>query len=148
MLDEEQLGDGWRVWNAENDRVILAYRPDVFNGTEFPPACLPTVYVTRGRRTRRPEGNRNLPPDAPWMVTLFLEPDVQRPPDAHGSRSAALETAVTLTQRFAAGDVDYRALYQVPREAYFEKLDELTSEAESDGWDEHRADEPAGRPDE
>jgi len=140
MLDEERLGDGWRVWNAEDDRVILAYRPDVFNGTEFPPACLPTVYVTRGRRTRRPEGNRDLPPDAPWMVTLFLEPDVQRPPDAHDSRAAALETTATLTRRFSAGDVDYRALYQVPREAYFEKLDELTNRAKPDDHGEQRPD--------
>ena len=126
MIDEATLGDGWRVWNAEDDRVILAFRPDVFDGTDFPPACLPTIYVTRGRRTRRPEGNRNLPPDAPWMVTLFLEPDVDRSPEAHDSRADALDTAVELTRRFSAGELDYRALYQVPREAYFEKLDELT----------------------
>ena len=126
MLDEEDLGEGWTVWNAEDDRVILAYRPDVFNGEEFPAACLPTIYVTRGRRSRRPEGNRNLPPDAPWMVTLYLEPDVDRDPEAYESLPEAVEAAEDLTRRFAAGDVDYRGLYQVPREAYFEKLDELT----------------------
>jgi hypothetical protein len=130
MLDEADLGEGWTVWNAEDDRVILAYRPDVFNGEEFPAPCLPTVYVTRGRRTRRPEGNRNLPPDAPWMVTLFLEPEVNRDPDAYDTPREAVEGAAALTRRFADGDVDYRGLYQVPREAYFEKLDELTGRGE------------------
>lgn len=126
MLEEAALGDGWQVWNAEDTRAILAYRPDVFNGSEFPAACLPTVYVTRGRRNRRPEGNRNLPPNAPWMVTLYLEPEVNRDPDAYDTRSGALDGAVELTHRFADGDIDYRGLYQVPRERYFEKLDELT----------------------
>jgi hypothetical protein len=126
MIDESALGDGWRVWNAEAERVVLAYRPDVFDGSEFPAPCLPTIYVTRGRRNRRPEGNRNLPPDAPWMVTLYLEPDVNRDPDAYDSFAAATEAAEALTRAFAAGEVDYRALYQVPREAYFERLDRLT----------------------
>ena len=125
-LEEAALGDGWRVWNAENDRVILAYRPDVFDGGEFPAPCLPTLYVTRGRRNRRPEGNRNLPPDAPWMVTLYLEPEVDRDPEAYDAFPDAVEAAEALTRRFSAGKVDYRALYQVPREAYLEKLDELT----------------------
>ncbi|PSP79941.1 hypothetical protein BRC88_07430 [Halobacteriales archaeon QS_4_69_225] len=125
-MDETALGDGWRVWNAEDDRIVLAYRPDVFDGGEFPAPCLPTLYVTRGRRTRRPEGTRNLPPDAPWMVTLYLEPEVSREPDAHDGFAAARSAAETLTRRFAAGDVDYRSLYQVPRERYLETLDELT----------------------
>lgn len=126
MLDEDALGDGWTVWNAEDDRVTLAYRPDVFDGDEFPAPCLPTIYVTRGRRTRRPGGNRNPPPDAPWTVTLFLEPEVERDPDTYDSFGDALDAAGELTRRFADGEVDYRALYQVPRENYFAKLDELT----------------------
>jgi hypothetical protein len=125
-LEEAALGDGWRVWNAENDRVILAYRPDVFDGGEFPAPCLPTLYVTRGRRNRRPEGNRNLPPDAPWMVTLYLEPEVDRDPESYDALPDAVKAAEALTRRFSAGEVDYRALYQVPREAYLEKLDEMT----------------------
>lgn len=126
MLDEEALGEGWTVWNAEDDRVILAYRPDVFNGAAFPSACLPTIYVTRGRRNRRPEGNRNLPPDAPWMVTLYLEPEINRDPDAYDTPAEAAEAAAELTHRFADGEIDYRDLYQIPREDYFEKLDALT----------------------
>jgi hypothetical protein len=126
MVEEAALGTGWRVWNAEAARVVLAYRPDVFDGDAFPAPCMPTIYVTRGRPNRRPEGNRNLPPDAPWMVTLYLEPDVERPPDAYESREAALDGAETLTERFAAGAVDYRSLYQLPRDRYLAELDELT----------------------
>ena len=128
MVEEAALGTGWRVWNAEKARVVLAYRPDVFDGDAFPAPCMPTIYVTRGRPKRRPEGNRNLPPDAPWMVTLYLEPDVDRSPDAYDTREAALDATETLTERFAAGGVDYRSLYQVPRDRYLAELDELTGQ--------------------
>lgn len=126
MVDEAALGDGWRIWNAEESRVVLAYRPDVFDGADFPAPCMPTIYVTRGRRTRRPEGNRNLPPDAPWMVTLYLEPDVNRPPDAYDTVEGARDGAEGLSRRFAAGELDYRSLYQVPRDRYLDELDTLT----------------------
>lgn len=126
MLDERDLGEGWQVWSLEDDRAIIVYRPDVFDGGSFSAACLPTIYVTRGRRRRRPAGNRNLPPDAPWMVTLFLEPDVDRPPDTYDTFADALDGCAVLSRRFSRGDVDYRSLYQVPREDYFETLDELT----------------------
>lgn len=126
MLEESALAEGWTVWNAEDDRAILAYRPDVFDGSTFPAPCLPTIYVARGRRTPRPEGNRNLPPDAPWLVRLRLEPDVERKPDAYDVRSDAIDAAARLTKRFSAGEIDYRALYQVPREAYLDRLDGLT----------------------
>jgi hypothetical protein len=132
VLEDAQLGDGWQVWNAEEHRVILAYRPDVFDGSDFPAACLPTIYVTRGRRSRRPEGNRNLPPDAPWMVTLFLEPEINREPDAYDAFSDAVSAAVELSHRFADGEIGYRDLYQVPRERYFEKLDQLTESGATD----------------
>lgn len=125
MLESSALGDGWTVWNAENERAILAYRPDVFDGSTFPAPCLPTIYVARGRRTRRPEGNRNLPPDAPWLVRLRLEPDVDRKPEAYDTRAEAIDAAERLTNRFSAGEIEYRELYQVPREDYLERLDEL-----------------------
>jgi hypothetical protein len=63
--DRGELADGWRVWSDSENRLILAYRPDVFDGAGFDAACLPTLYVTRGRRSRRPSGSRNPPPDAP-----------------------------------------------------------------------------------
>jgi hypothetical protein len=60
------------------------------------------------------------------MVTLYLEPEVNRPPDAHDTIGAAMETAEELTRRFADGEIDYRSLYQVPREEYLAELDALT----------------------
>lgn len=128
MLERSNLGEGWVVWSAEDDRAVLAYRPDVFDGAAFPAPCLPTVYVTRGRLNRRPQGNRHLPPDAPWLVTLRLEPDVERSPDTYDSRTDAIEGAERLTKRFASGKIDYRSLYHHPRDAYLDRLDELTGQ--------------------
>lgn len=125
MFDEADLAGGWRVWSTEPEKFVLAYRPDVFDGGQFPAPCLPTIYVTRGRRTRRPGPNRG-GPDASWWVTLFLEPEVDHGGEAFPTRTAAAEGARDLAARFAGGEVDYRGLYQVPRPEYFEKLDELT----------------------
>jgi len=118
--------DGWQTWSESADRIVLAYRPDVFDGAGYPPPCLPTLYVARGRRDRRPGVARDPPADAPWVVTLSLEPEVSREPDRYDDREAALAAARDLAAAFAAGEVDYRALYQVPRDAYLRTLDELT----------------------
>jgi hypothetical protein len=120
----EGLADGWVVWSEEREKIVLAYRPDVFDGAGFPAPCLPTIYLTKGRRSRHP-GTETRPSD-PWVVTLSLEPEVHRPPDEYETRDAATAGAVELAGRFAAGEIDYRAIYQVPREDYFAKLDELT----------------------
>lgn len=121
----DALPDGWTVWNEEPEgRVILAYRPDVFDSDAFPAACLPTLYVSNGSRSRRP-GAGQYELDT-WHATLFLEPDVEGPVEEFDSREAAIDGAVDLAARFARGDVDYRGRYQVPREDYLARLDELT----------------------
>jgi len=61
-----------------------------------------------------------------WYVTFYLEPEVERDADSYEGRDAAVEGAVALATRFADGELDYRSLYQVPREAYLDKLDDLT----------------------
>jgi hypothetical protein len=122
-----ELPDGWRVWAEENDRLVLAYRPDVFDGGRFPAPCLPTIYVTRGQRDRRPGPERSRPEE--WFVTLYLEPDVSHGLSARPGREEALTAARELAGEFAGGRFDYRDLYQLPREAYLEKLDELTGRA-------------------
>jgi len=124
------LPDGWVRWSEADEKLVWAYRPDEFDGGAYPPPCLPTLYVTRGRRSRRPGGARNPGPDASWYVTLFLEPEVSRDAEEFTDRPAAVEGARTLARRFATGQIDYRALYQVPREAYFERLDELTGRSQ------------------
>ena len=122
-MDADALPAGWQVWNEEPTKLILAYRPDVFDGDEFPAECLPTIYLTRGKRSRRPGAQRV--GDA-WHVTLYLEPDVDDGGTAFDGRDAAIDAATERAAAFAAGEIDYRGLYQVPRETYFAKLDELT----------------------
>lgn len=126
-MEFDGLPESWQVWSVEETKAVLAYRPDVFDSHEYPPECLPTLYVTKGRRTRRP--GRDVPhPDDPWYVTLYLEPDVDTDRREYDSRADAIAGAVALASTFADGGVDYRALYQVPRPDYFEKLDELTGD--------------------
>jgi len=126
-MDLPELPADWHVWNAEPEgRVILAYRPDVFDSAAFPAACLPTIYVTNGSPRRRP-GAGAVETDH-WQVKLFLEPDVEIRTDAFDDREAALDGAVAAARGFAAGEIDYRAAYQVPREGYLDRLDELVGE--------------------
>ncbi|EMA12496.1 MULTISPECIES: DUF5820 family protein [Haloarcula] len=122
-MDLSGLPDDWTVWNETDEKLILAYRPDVFDSEQFPAPCLPTIYLTRGKRTRRPGADRT---GESWYVTFYLEPEVERDADSYEGRDAAVEGAVALATRFADGELDYRSLYQVPREAYLDKLDDLT----------------------
>ncbi|OVE85914.1 DUF5820 family protein [Natronolimnobius baerhuensis] len=129
MTTLEALPDAWTVWSDGDDgRLVLAYRPDVFDGDAFPAACLPTLYLTHGKRTRRPGQNpTSTAGTADWYVTFYLEPDVSlNETNRFPTRDAALERALELAQAFDDGEIDYRGLYQVPREQYFERLDELT----------------------
>lgn len=119
------LPEGWGVWSDEATKIVLSYRPDVFDTAAFPPPCLPTIYLTKGKRSRRP-GRNDPDPDDSWYVTLYLEPEIDRPADEYETRSEATAGAAKLARRFADGDLDYRALYQVPRPDYLAKLDELT----------------------
>ena len=121
----DSLPEAWTVWNAESGgRVILAYRPDVFDGDRFPAACLPTIYVTNGSRSRRP-GAGQYQTDT-WQVVLYLEPEIEALAEEFDDRDAAVAGAVDVAGRFADGAVDYRSVYQVPREAYLDRLDEFT----------------------
>lgn len=120
----EGLPGGWEVWSDEDTRVVLAYRPDVFDTAAFPAPCLPTIYLSKGQRDRRP-GRHEPPPEADWYVTLYLEPEVARPPVRADDRTGAETRAVDLATSFVAGDIDFREMYQVPRDAYLDRLDEL-----------------------
>jgi hypothetical protein len=121
----ESLAPGWEVWSDEATKVVLAYRPDIFNTADYPAPCMPTIYVSKGQRGRRP-GRHDPAPDADWYVTLFLEPEVNADPETAETRSEAEDVATTLARTFTDGDLDYRGLYQVPRPDYFDRLDECT----------------------
>jgi len=125
-MDLEALAEEWTVWNRTETELVLAYRPDVFDSENFPAPCLPTVYLTHGKRTRRPGADRA---GEGWYVTLYLEPEVDHRAEVAADRDAAIAAAVTLANEFAAGEFDFRALYQVPRDEYLDELDELTGRA-------------------
>lgn len=118
---------GWTVWNEEpGGRLILVFRPDVFDTEAFDPACLPTLSVGPGASPDAPPERRAA--SGSWYVALYLEPEVRvRDSDAaHDDREAAVEGALEIAERFAAGAIDYRAAYRRPREAYLDRLDALT----------------------
>lgn len=119
------LPSGWQVWSEEpSGRSILAFRPDVFNEEAFPAACLPTIYLTNGARTARPGSGQYETAD--WHVVLYLEPEIEAVSETYDDRATAADAAVEVAARFADGEIDYRELYQVPREEYFDGLDDLT----------------------
>jgi hypothetical protein len=125
----ECLPEGWEVWSEEPEgRVILAYRPDVFDSEAFDAACLPTLTVAPGRSPDRPPTRRGHADG--WHAVLYLEPHVRvRACDASfAARESALAGARDITERFAAGEIDYRGAYQEPREAYLDRLDDLTGD--------------------
>lgn len=128
-MDPESLPGGWTLWNAEPEgRVICTYHPDLFDGDDFPAACLPTIYVTDGSRRARPGAGQYATGE--WHVTLFLEPEVEVQSATYDDRETALEAAVDVAAAFDDGEVDYRSAYRVPRENYLAKLDELTERTE------------------
>jgi hypothetical protein len=121
------LPDDWQVWTEDPDAGdILVYRPDVFDSEAYPAPCLPTIQVAQRPPTRRKQRAGSNPEG--WWVSLTLEPEVRvkAADESFDSRTAAVEGAVDLAERFAAGDVDYRAAYQLPREDYLDELDALT----------------------
>lgn len=122
--EEKEAPAGWTLWNDEPDgRRILVYRPDVFKESDFPAECLPTIFVSNGSRGQRPGAK---PRNVTWNVTLYLEPQVEAPSETYDSREEAVSAAEELAREFDDGEVDYRSLYQVPREEYFDRLDDLT----------------------
>jgi hypothetical protein len=124
----DALPAGWEVWNEEpGGRVILAYRPDVFDSEAFAPACLPTITVAPGSLDRPPTGRGR---GDGWYAAIYLEPHVRvRECDARfEGREPAIGGAREIADRFARGAIDYRGAYQQPREAYLDRLDDLTGE--------------------
>jgi hypothetical protein len=122
-MEFAELPDGWTLWSQEAEKAVLAYRPDVFDGGAFPAPCLPTIYVTRGKRTRRPGSQRQ---GTDWHVVLYLEPEVTGPEETYPTEAAAVTGATELATRFSNAEVDPSEYYEVPRERYLEKLESLT----------------------
>lgn len=121
---------GWTVWHEEDGaRLTLAYRPDVFDSAAFPAACLPTIAVAPGNGPDQlPERRAR---QSGFYRALFLEPTVRvRAADAtYDAWEAAVSGAINVAAAFADGEIDYRGVYQAPREDYLATLDDLIEEA-------------------
>lgn len=129
-MNDVELPRGWEVWSSEPaGPVVLAFRPDVFDGSHFPEACLPTIYVSRERDPRsgpRPRADKS------WRAELRLEPAVTVAERRTDDRAGATAAARDLAGQFSAGEIAYRDAYQVPREGYLDRLDALIAEIGSD----------------
>ncbi len=117
----------WSVWDqVDGDRLILVFRPDIFDGSQFPPACLPTIYVREGEQDLRHAGPAPAAgTEGRWMVTLILEPEVSARIGETKSYDSAKELAVETATDFVAGELDIEGMYQLPRTAYLSALREL-----------------------
>lgn len=129
MDPADALPEGWEVWNEEpGARIVLAYRPDVFDSEAFDPACLPTITVAPGSSPDRPPTHHSR--TRGWHVVLYAEPDVRLAASGgFEDREAAVSGAIDVAARFVDGEIDYRDAYHDPREAYLDRLDALTGGA-------------------
>lgn len=135
VVSEIDLPPGWTRWHTGEDGVVvLTYRPDVFDGADFPAACLPTITV----KPERAGGPRGRPvtstgPETTWVVELRLEPEVVVERERSPSREKAIDTATQLSGSFVSGNLPLREAYQLPRDDYLERLDELLGEESGRG---------------
>ena len=120
-----ELPEGWTEWHAGADGMrIWAFRPDVFDGSEFPAGCLPTLSL-KPQRARGPRGYADATADRGWCVELRLEPDVCLKRRTDADREPLLETAQAFATAFVAGELELRSGYADPHEAYLSRLEEL-----------------------
>lgn len=132
MADLSTLADGWEIWNNEpQGRIILAFRPDIFNTTDFPPACLPTITIAPGPSPNAPPDYRQA--STAWHVALYLEPRVRvtNKDTTVSTRPEAIDCGTTLSHEFTDGQIDFAAAYMDPRPDYITKLNQLTKPSSS-----------------
>jgi len=101
----QKLPEGWVVW-SEDDGLVVCYKPELFDGEEYPRACLPLITVTKADRGTI--GGRE-----GWRVTFHIEADVP----AHSLRKTvtgydeAIEYVVETAKKFNAGEYDPAEFY-------------------------------------
>lgn len=109
----DDLPNGWEVW-SEEDGLVICYKPNVFNGGEFPPVCLPTISAGRSER-------------GGWKVSFYIEADVEarRLRKEFKEYSDAVNYIVDLTEKFNKGNFDIKDFYAKGdvRKDYVEKIE-------------------------
>lgn len=125
--------EGWSQWHEGTDGIlVLTFRPDVFDGEQFPEPCLPTITVKRAR-DRGPKGRPRQRPGSSWSVTFHLEPAVELRRALTDDRSEAIDRAQEWAKSFSADQLDYRDAYLEPRPEYLEALDTVIQSEQSSG---------------
>ncbi|MDZ7688560.1 MAG: DUF5820 family protein [Halobacteriales archaeon] len=117
-----KLPEGWVVW-SEDDGLVVCYKPDVFDGDDYPCPCLPLITVTKADRGT--VGGRE-----GWHVTFHVEADVP----AHSLRKTvagydeAVDYVVKTATKFNEGVYDPAEFYAEGdvREEYVARLREET----------------------
>lgn len=118
----QELPEGWVVW-SEDDGLVVCYKPDVFDGDQYPRACLPLITVTKADRGT--VGGRE-----GWRVTFHVEADVP----AYSLRKVvtgydeAIEYVIEIAMKFNEGVYDPADFYAEGdvREDYVARLREET----------------------
>lgn len=126
MTELASLPPGWECWShEEGGRLVLTYRPDIFNAEAFDPTQLPTLVLAPGRSPDRPPEERVT--TNRWHLALYLEPDIRlREVEASfPTRETALEETIAVAERFSAGEFELRSAYIDPPDRYLDRLTEL-----------------------
>lgn len=117
-----ELPDGWVVW-SEDDGLVVCYRPDIFNGDDYPRPCLPLVTVTEADRGTA--GGRD-----GWRVTFHVEADVpaRRLRNFVAGYDEAVDYVVEIARGFNEGVHDPAEFYAEGdvRDEYVARLREET----------------------
>lgn len=107
------IPEGWIIW-SEEDGVVICYKPDIFNGTNFPAVCIPTISMVESDR----EG---------WRVSFYIEADVEarRLGKEFRNYKEAVDYIMELAEEFNRGNFNLRDFYAKGdvREKYVSKLE-------------------------
>lgn len=116
------LPEGWVVW-SEEDGLVVCYKPDVFNASDYPRPCLPLITVSQADVGT--VGGRE-----GWRVSFHLEADVQprELEEVHVDYDEALDYVVEVARKFNRGDLDLRSFYAEgdAREDYLRRIERET----------------------
>lgn len=117
------LPEGWVVW-SEEDGLVICFKPDVFNASDYPRPCLPLITVSQADVGT--VGGRE-----GWRVSFHLEADVQprELEEVFVDYDDALDYVIEVAEKFNRGEYDLRGFYAEgdARREYLQRIREETS---------------------